>query len=170
MTVPFSVPESCFYWCQGVLVRLRLSSHRRQQSHGNVSVCICRVWRRRKKEQHHFFYLFFIEIQANVHLPVLSKQNTHTHTNLLYVYRWYIDGWFLTDEDILGRLMVSSCKLVDGCRVWFLMCRPYCTLNRRMFGLRMIGMQFALSASCAFSLQLHASLPRTSLDVHYLCS
>ena len=41
------------------------------------------------------------------------------------------------------------------------MCTPYCTLDRRRFWLRMIGMLLSLSASCFFRLQLHASLPRT---------
>ena len=57
--------------------------------------------------------------------------------------------------------MVSSCTLVGGCRDWFLMCTPYCTLDRRRFWLRMIGMLLSLSASCFFRLQLHASLPQT---------
>ena len=47
--------------------------------------------------------------------------------------------------------MVSSCTLVADCR-------DYCTLDRRRFGLRIMGMLFALSASCVFSLRLHASL------------
>ena len=38
---------------------------------------------------------------------------------------------------------------------------PYCTLDRRRFGLRIIGMLFTLSTSCVLPLQLHASLPRT---------
>ena len=51
--------------------------------------------------------------------------------------------------------------LVGGCRFRFLMRAPYCTLDRRRVGLRMIGMQLALSDSCVSSLQFHASLPRT---------
>ena len=62
---------------------------------------------------------------------------------------------------ILGRLMVSSCMLIGGCRICFLMGTPCCTLDRRSFGLRMIEMQLTLSASCVFPLPLHASLPRT---------
>ena len=45
------------------------------------------------------------------------------------------DGRFLADED-LGRWGVTSCILVGGCRVRFLMRRPYCTLDRPRFGLR----------------------------------
>ena len=33
--------------------------------------------------------------------------------------------------------------LVSGCRDWFLMPTPYCTLERQRFGLRMIGMLLA---------------------------
>ena len=46
---------------------------------------------------------------------------------------------------LLGRLKVSSRMLVGGCRVRFLVPRPYCTLDRRRSGLRMIGMLHALS-------------------------
>ena len=56
--------------------------------------------------------------------------------------------------------MVNSCMLVGDCIVWFLKRTSYCTLDRRRFGLRMIGMLLALSASCVFPLRLHASLPR----------
>ena len=56
-----------------------------------------------------------------------------------------------------GRLMVSSCM----CKVRFLMRTPYCTLDRRRCGLRIIEMLLALSASCVFPSRLHASLPRT---------
>ena len=38
--------------------------------------------------------------------------------------------------------------------------RPYCTLNRRRFGLRMIARLLALSSSCVFPAWLHASLPQ----------
>ena len=62
---------------------------------------------------------------------------------------------------IWGRLMVSSCMLVGGCRVRFLMSRPYCTLDRRRFELRTIEMLHALSASCVIPSRLQASLPRT---------
>ena len=68
------------------------------------------------------------------------------------------DGWFLTDDE-LGRMKVTSCMPNDDCKVWFLMCRPYCTLNRRRFGLRMIGRLLTLPASCVFPLRLYASLP-----------
>ena len=54
-----------------------------------------------------------------------------------------------------------SCMLVGGCRVWFLIRRPYCTLDRQRFGLRMIVMLHSLSASSVIPLQLHASLPWT---------
>ena len=40
---------------------------------------------------------------------------------------------------------------VDGCRDRFLMRTPNCTLDRRRFGMRSIGMLLALSASCDFS-------------------
>ena len=62
---------------------------------------------------------------------------------------------------IWGKLVVSSCTLIGGCRVWFLMHRPFCTLDRWRFGLIMIGMLLAFSASCIFPLWLHASLPWT---------
>ena len=63
---------------------------------------------------------------------------------------------------IWGRLMVSSCMLVGGCRAWFMMCRSYCTLDRWRFGIRMIGMLLALSdISWVSPLGLHFSLPRT---------
>ena len=58
--------------------------------------------------------------------------------------------------------MVNSCMLVGGCRDRFLMRTPYRTLDGRRFGMRMVGMLLALSASCIFPLRLHASLPRTS--------
>ena len=45
---------------------------------------------------------------------------------------------------------------------------PYCTLDRRRFGLRMIGMLFVLSASCVFLLRLFASLPR-NYDRVFVC-
>ena len=57
--------------------------------------------------------------------------------------------------------MVSSCMLFGGCRVWFSMHRPYCTLDRRRYGLRMMEMLQALSASWIFPLWLQASLPQT---------
>ena len=57
--------------------------------------------------------------------------------------------------------MVNSCTLVGGCRDRFLMRTLYCTFDRRKFGMRMVGMLLALSASCVSPLRLHASLPRT---------
>ena len=62
---------------------------------------------------------------------------------------------------ILERLMVSSYMFVGGHRIRFLMHRPYCTSERWRFGLRMIGMLHAFSASCVFPFWLHASLPFT---------
>ena len=38
---------------------------------------------------------------------------------------------------------------------------PYCTLGRRRFGMKMIGMLLALSVSCVFPLLLNASLLQT---------
>ena len=43
-------------------------------------------------------------------------------------------------QGLLGKLMVNSCTLVGGCRDRFLMRTPYSTLDRRRFGMRMIGM------------------------------
>ena len=63
---------------------------------------------------------------------------------------------------LLGWLMVNSCMLVGGCRDRFLMRTPYRTLDRRRFGLRMVRILFALSASCVFPLRLYTSLPRTN--------
>ena len=51
--------------------------------------------------------------------------------------------------------------LAGGRRVRFLMRRPYCTLERRRFGLRIIWMLLTVFASCVFPLRLHASLLRT---------
>ena len=56
------------------------------------------------------------------------------------------------------RVMVSSCMLVGGCSVRFLMHTPSCTFDRRRFGLRMTEMLLALSDSCVFPLRLHASI------------
>ena len=55
--------------------------------------------------------------------------------------------------------MVNSCMLIGGCRDLFLMCTPYCTLDRRRFGMRMGGM-LAFCAFCVFPLPLYASLPQ----------
>ena len=68
------------------------------------------------------------------------------------------DSW---QTKILGVLMVSS-SMLGGCGVRFLMRRLYCTLDRRRFGMRMIGMLHALFASCIFLLRLHAFLLRTN--------
>ena len=57
--------------------------------------------------------------------------------------------------------MVSSWVFVGGCTDRFLMCTPYCTLDRRRFGMRMIGMLLTLSASCVFPSRLHACLTPT---------
>ena len=57
--------------------------------------------------------------------------------------------------------MVGLCMLVGGCKDRFLMRIPYRSLDRRRFGMRMVGMLLALSASCVFLLRLDASLPRT---------
>ena len=64
-------------------------------------------------------------------------------------------------RESLGRSIVSSCVLVGGCRDWLLMHTPFRTLDRRRFGMRMIGMLLALSAFCVFHLRLYTSLPRT---------
>ena len=56
--------------------------------------------------------------------------------------------------------MVNSSMLIGGYKYRFLMCTPYRTLDRRRFGMRMVRMLLALSASCVFSLRLYASLPR----------
>ena len=72
-----------------------------------------------------------------------------TSVRLIYMYVWIIPHkWGL-----LGRLMVNSCMLVGGCRDQFLMRTPYCTLDRRRFGLRMIWMLLFLppaSFICGF--------------------
>ena len=59
----------------------------------------------------------------------------------------------------VGKVMVSSCMLVGGCRNRFLMRTPYCTLDRQRFGMSIVGMLPAVSACCVFHLQLDASLP-----------
>ena len=71
------------------------------------------------------------------------------------------DGSFPRRRGFWGRMVVNSCTLVGGCRDWLLVRTSCCTLDRRRFWPRMIGMVHALSASCVFSLRLHASLPRT---------
>ena len=75
----------------------------------------------------------------------------------MWILWWLIPG----RRRLLGRLMVSPYVIVGDCRVRFLMPTPCCTLDRRRFGLRMIRMLHALSASCVFPLRLHASLSRT---------
>ena len=47
---------------------------------------------------------------------------------------------------------VNSCTLAGGSRLHFLIRTSHCTLDRRRFGLRMMGMLLALSASCVFFL------------------
>ena len=79
--------------------------------------------------------------------------------HFLFLCSSFHDGSFLAD--FWGKLMVNSWTLVSGCRDRFLMRTPCCILDRRWFGLRMIGMLLALSASWVFPLWLHASLPRT---------
>ena len=51
---------------------------------------------------------------------------------------------------IWGRLMVIPNLLVSVCRVRFLMRRPYCILDKRTYGPRMIWRLLALFASCFF--------------------
>ena len=77
------------------------------------------------------------------------------------LFKWMMMMADFSQTRIWGRLMVSSCMLVGDCRVRFLKRTPYCTLDRRRFGLRTIGMLLALSASCVFTLRLQASLSRT---------
>ena len=44
-------------------------------------------------------------------------------------------GWLIPRRrGFWGRLMISSCMLVGGCKVRFLMHTAYCTLDRRRFG------------------------------------
>ena len=80
------------------------------------------------------------------------------------------DSW---KTRVCGRLMVSFLVwsvFVGGCRVRFWTCRPYRTLDRPRFGLRMIGMLLALSASCLSPVRLHASLPRSYVWLFSLMS
>ena len=67
--------------------------------------------------------------------------------------------WWLIPriQGLLGSLMVNSCMLVGGCRDKFFMHTPYRTLDRWGYGMRMVGMLHALSASCVFPLRLYAS-------------
>ena len=53
------------------------------------------------------------------------------------------DGWFVVDENILGKLIATSCMLSGGCGVRFLMHKLCCSLGWRRFGLRVIGMLLA---------------------------
>ena len=55
--------------------------------------------------------------------------------------------------------MVNSCTLVGGCRDRFLMRTPYRTLDRRRFGMKMLGMllTFCLLRFSFASLCLSAS-------------
>ena len=77
-----------------------------------------------------------------------------------------MEGWMphSSQTRIVGKIDVNSCTPYGGCRGRFLMPSPYCTLNRRRFGVRMVWMLLALSASCVFTLRLHASLPRIQLS------
>ena len=91
---------------------------------------------------------------------------SHVRFGVLHMYPLSVQSVMIMMADsmqmrMLGRLTVSSCMLVDGCRVRFLMCRPYCTSDRRKFGRRMIviGMLLTFFAFCIF--QLHARLPWT---------
>ena len=74
------------------------------------------------------------------------------------IYMWWL---IPRRRGLLGRLMVTSCMLFGGCRDRFLMRTPYRTLDRWRFGMRMVGMLLAPSASCIFPSRLYASLPRT---------
>ena len=60
--------------------------------------------------------------------------------------------------------MVSFCMLAGWYRVRYLMLRPYGTLDRQWFGLRIIGRLLALCASCIFSLRHHASWTQTGFS------
>ena len=62
-------------------------------------------------------------------------------------------------------LVFNPCTLIGGCRDRFLLRTPYCTLDRRRFGLRMIGMLLAISAFCVFPLSLR--WPRGLGDIHW---
>ena len=57
------------------------------------------------------------------------KQTNKQKTRTYYVSTHSDDGRLLTDEE-LERLMVSSCMLVGGSGVLFLMRTPYRTLDR----------------------------------------
>ena len=69
-------------------------------------------------------------------------------------------GWFLADKDS-GRLMISYCTPVGGCRVGFLMRRPCCFLDRWRFRPRMIGRLLASCTSCVCPLWHYDSVPWT---------
>ena len=64
------------------------------------------------------------------------------------------DSWFLVAEDT-GRLPTG------GCRVWILMQRFYCNLDRQRLGLRMTVRLFHPSSSCVFPLPFYACLSQT---------
>ena len=65
----------------------------------------------------------------------------------------------------MRRLRVSSCRAISGFGVRFLMHRPYCTLETRRLGPKMIGL-LAVSAFCVFPLQLCVVLCCTSIRKH----
>ena len=56
--------------------------------------------------------------------------------------------------------ILEGCTPVGGCWIRFLMRRPYCTLNRRRLGRKIIWRLISLSASCIFPLRHYASLYR----------
>ena len=81
--------------------------------------------------------------------------NNYDEQSGLYSVMMMADSLAVGD---LGRLWVVSRTPVGGCTVRFLLNRSCCPLDRRRFGLTMIGKLLALSTSCVFPLRCYMPL------------
>ena len=111
--------------------------------------CLPTLWSTRSGS---FFFFFFFFLFLFFLLFYFFFLNTTRH--ILFKWWWWWWWWFIPRRwGFWGRMMVSSCTLIGGCRDRFLMPTSYRTLDRRRFGMRMVGMLLALSASCVFLLR-----------------
>ena len=78
---------------------------------------------------------------------------------IVIIYVWLIPR----RRGFLGRLIVKSCTLAGGCRDRFLMHTLYCTLDRRRFGLRVVGVLLALCLLCFSFAASHLSVSNLQL-------
>ena len=67
------------------------------------------------------------------------------------VVKWHNWWWLISHNEDVGELEDQFLHACGCFRVWFLMCRPYCTLDSWKLRLRVIGRLLALSASCIFA-------------------